>query len=91
MVSGDYRPSTPVSTPVPAQKRIAELNQSLVDALRQSMTAQKSEAEAIAAKSKKGLVDIGTGSMATNEFCDLNQLVAKGDTEQAGGFGFICP
>ncbi|MBC2711110.1 MAG: hypothetical protein HGJ94_08970 [Desulfosarcina sp.] len=91
MVSGDYHPSATVSTEIPKETRVAEFNRSDVDSIRQAMTASIAERNAAASASNNDMVDIGTGSMAASEFCDLNKLVASNRTNQNGGFAFICP
>ncbi|MFO7716304.1 hypothetical protein [Desulfosarcina sp.] len=91
MVSGDYQPSYSATTPAPTENRVAEFNQSDVDAIRLAMNADNSGPGATSTESGKGMVDIGTGSMATSEFCDLNKLVASNTTGLESGFTFICP
>ncbi len=91
MVGGDYEPSGSVSTEIPRETRIAEFNQSDVDAIRQAMVAGSSEQMATASVSHDNMVDIGTGAMTTSEFCNLNKLVASNNTNQNNGFTFICP
>lgn len=92
MVSGVHQPSVAVATEKPEETRIAEFNQRDVDAIRQAMSAgndiQRSESPSVA---KNGMVDIGTGSMATREFCNLNNLVASNGAGTRSGFAFICP
>ena len=91
MVSGNFQPSVSGSPQIAADTRVAEFNQRDVDAIRQVMVAGNIQQEDTASASIDGLVDIGTGSMATSEFCDLNKLVASNTTSQTGGFAFICP
>ena len=48
--------------------------------------------DATESAANNGMVDIGTGAMATGEFCDLNKLVASNTvTNTDSGFAFICP
>jgi hypothetical protein len=89
MVSGDYQQSTSVSTIKPQDTRVAEFNQADVDAIRQTMAAGSVQQDATESAANNGMVDIGTGSMATSEFCNLNNLVASNNTNN--GFTFICP
>ena len=91
MVSGDYQPSASVSMEIPKETRVAEFNRSDVDSIRQAMTANTAERDSTASASNNDMVDIGTGSMATSEFCDLNKLVASNRTNPNSGFVFICP
>lgn len=86
MVSGDYHPTASISTPVPSDTKVAEFYQRDVDAIRQAMVAGSTE---ITPVSKNSMVDIGTGSMKTTEFCSLNKLVASNNRDT--GFAFICP
>lgn len=91
VVSGDFQPSASVSTERPPEIRVAEFNQSDVDAIRLAMVTSNTEQLATASESTDGMVDIGTGSMATSEFCDLNKMVASNNTNQDSGFAYICP
>ncbi len=91
MVSGDHQPSASVSTPIPRDTQVAEFNQADVDDIRQAMAAGGVQSGANESLANNGMVDIGTGAMATNEFCDLNRLVASNTTDQNSGFTFICP
>ncbi|MCB2145967.1 MAG: hypothetical protein KQI81_05785 [Deltaproteobacteria bacterium] len=91
LVSGAYQPSASVSTVRPQDTRVAEFNQADVDAIRQTMAAGNAQKEATESVANNGMVDIGTGSMATSEFCNLNKLVARNNTMPNNGFTFICP
>lgn len=91
MVSGNYQASDAVSTKRPQSTRVAEFNQADVDDIRQAMAAGSLDRDATQSASKEGMVDIGTGTMATGEFCDLNKLVASKSTGPDSGFAFICP
>ena len=91
MVSGDYQPSASVSTIRPQDTRVAEFNQADVDDIRQTMAAGSVQKEATESVANNGMVDIGTGSMVTSEFCNLNKLVASNNTMPNSGFTFICP
>jgi hypothetical protein len=91
IVSGDYQPSASVTTETPQNTRVAEFNQADVDDIRQAMASgnvQQHETESLANSS---MVDIGTGTMATGEFCDLNKLVASNNSNSNRGFAFVCP
>ncbi|WP_372677878.1 hypothetical protein [Desulfosarcina sp.] len=92
MVSGNYQPSGTVTTEVQRDIRVAEFNQKDVDAIRQAMATGEVQRNATESIANNGMVDIGTGAMATNEFCDLNKLVASNTaTKTNSGFTFICP
>ncbi len=92
MVSGNYQPSGTVTTEVQQDIRVAEFNQKDVDAIRQAMATGEVQRNATESIANNGMVDIGTGAMATNEFCDLNKLVASNTaTKTNSGFTFICP
>jgi hypothetical protein len=91
MIGGDFQPSPRVSAEKPRQRRIAEFNQADVDEIRVAMSTDIHSQPASAFASDDNLVDIGTGSMATSEFCDLNKLVASSGTNRPTGFNFICP
>ena len=69
---------------------MAEFEPGVVEDIRRAMTSGSVQGSALASASENKLVDIGLGSMATTEFCDLNKLVAS-NTTQNGGFEFICP
>jgi len=74
-----------------ADKNVAEFHWSDVQDIRQAMTDDETPRIAMAAVSE-GPVDIGLGTMSTNEFCDLNKLVASNTGGQAAaGFQFLCP
>jgi hypothetical protein len=88
-VGGDFQPPARVSAEQPGQLRVAEFNQADVDEIREAMSTDTRRQSAFA--SDDNLVDIGTGSMATSDFCDLNKLVASNGTTQKAGFNFICP
>ena len=88
MVAGNYQSTESNRTETPAQIRVAEFDQSVVDEIRQGMAAGSAERQEIAAASQDNLVDVGLGAMSTNEFCDLNKLVAS--NTQTWGFEFIC-
>ncbi|WP_319405882.1 hypothetical protein [uncultured Desulfosarcina sp.] len=91
MVSGSYHPSASASASTirPQDTRVAEFNQADVDGIRQAMVAGAVSRNATESIANNGMVDIGTGSMATSEFCNLNKLVASNNTNS--GFAFICP
>lgn len=91
MVSGDFQPSDRMTVEKPSQRWIAEFNQADVDEIREAMSTGIHRQPAPAFASGDNLVDIGTGSMATSDFCDLNKLVASNGTTQKTGFNFICP
>ena len=92
MVSGDYQPSDSVTTEIQRDVRVAEFNQADVDDIRQVMVAGGVQRDVTESIANNGMVDIGTGAMATNEFCDLNKLVASNTvTGPNSGFNFICP
>ncbi len=77
MVSGNYQPSDSVTTEIRQDIRVAEFNQADVDDIRQAMATGDVQRDATESIANNGMVDIGTGEMATNEFCDLNKLVAS--------------
>ena len=91
MVSGDYQAKDTVSTTRPQVTYIAEFNQADVDEIRRVMAAGGVQWKASESVADNGMVDIGTGAMATGEFCDLNKLVASNITGQDRGFAFVCP
>lgn len=92
MVSGTYQPSDSVTTEIRQDVRVAEFNQKDVDDIRQAMATGNIQRDATESIASNGMVDIGTGAMATNEFCDLNKLVASNTaTRTDSGFAFICP
>ncbi|HSO20175.1 MAG TPA: hypothetical protein VLT88_11980 [Desulfosarcina sp.] len=91
MVRGDYRPTAPVTTNIPQTIHVAEFDLRDVESIRQAMITDRDEAMTAAAESEQPMVDIGLGSMSTNEFCDLNKLVASNTTARNEGFDFICP
>ena len=91
MVSGDVPPSDRISAEKPGQRRIAEFNQADVDEIQEAMSTGIHRQPESTVASDDNLVDIGTGSMATSDFCDLNKLVARTGTTQKSGFTFICP
>ena len=91
MVSGDFEASSRVSAEKPSQRQVAEFNEADVEEIRLAMTKTNTEPTATAFASGDKMVDIGTGSMATGEFCDLSKLVASNSNNQNSGFAFICP
>ena len=91
MVSGEYQSSASVSTQRPREIRVAEFNLSDVESIRQAMAGGRFQGDATAFASTNTMVDIGTGSMSTREFCDLNKLVASNAANPTSGFTFICP
>ena len=91
MVSGDYQPSASISTERPKEVRVAEFNWTDVQAIRQVMAASAVEQDNKPVLRTIDTVDIGTGSMSTSEFCDLNKLVANNSANLNAGFNFICP
>jgi hypothetical protein len=91
MVNGHYHAATAsVSTPVVDESRVAEFNVREVEAIRHAMHARPAEHNMIASAST-GMVDIGTGTMSTSEFCNLNNLVASNQITPTGGFSYLCP
>ena len=91
MVRGDYRPTQSVTTEIPQVTHVAEFNVRDVESIRQAMVGNRDQEMVATSASPNKLVDIGLGSMSTNEFCDLNKLVASNTNQQNEGFGFICP
>lgn len=92
MVNGSYQPSDSVTTEIRQNVHVAEFNQTDVDDIRQAMAAGSIQRDATESVANNGMVDIGTGEMATNEFCDLNKLVASNTvTNTNSGFNYICP
>ena len=92
MVNGSYQPSDSVTTEIRQNIHVAEFNQTDVDDIRQAMAAGSVQRDATESAANNGMVDIGTGAMATGEFCDLNKLVATNTvTGPNSGFDFICP
>ena len=92
MVNGNYQPSDSVTTEIRQNIHVAEFNQADVDDIRQAMAVGSSQRDATESAANNGMVDIGTGAMATGEFCDLNKLVASNTvTNTDSGFAFICP
>ena len=92
MVNGSYQPSDSITTKIRPNIHVAEFNQTDVDDIRQGMTAGSIQRDATESVANNGMVDIGTGAMATGEFCDLNKLVATNTvTGPNSGFDFICP
>jgi hypothetical protein len=89
MVNGSYQPSDSVTTEIRQNIHVAEFNQTDVDDIRQAMAAGSIQRDVTESAANNGMVDIGTGSMATSEFCNLNNLVASNNTNN--GFTFICP
>lgn len=91
MVSGEYRASDSVSTARPQSTRVAEFNQADLDEIRQVMAAGDIQQNTTESSANRSMVDIGTGAMATGDFCDLNKLVASNNTNPKSGFTFVCP
>ncbi len=91
MVRGDFRPTQSVTTEIPQVTHVAEFNVRDVESIRQAMVGNRDQEMVATSASPNKLVDIGLGSMSTNEFCDLNKLVASNTTQQNEGFEFICP
>jgi len=92
MVNGNYQPSDSVTTEIRQNIHVAEFNQTDVDDIRQAMAAGSIQRDVTESAANNGMVDIGTGAMATGEFCDLNKLVATNTvTGPNSGFDFICP
>ena len=92
MVNGSYQPSDSITTEIRQNIHVAEFNQTDVDDIRQAMAAGSIQRDATESAANSGMVDIGTGAMATGEFCDLNKLVATNTvTGPNSGFDFICP
>lgn len=92
MVSGDQPFSADRTQEKSAGVYVAEFDWSVVQDIRQPMSAGDRSRSATAAVSEPGTVDIGLGSMSTGEFCDLNKLVASNTSgRSAAGFQFICP
>jgi hypothetical protein len=90
MVKGYYHPSASVSTPIPETSQVAEFNRTLVDAIRQAMATPEPAPITTASKPKNTMVEIGTGSMQTNEFCDLDKRVARNTIGTKAGFAYLC-
>ena len=90
MVNGDYQPSKEVKQAKTPEVFVAEFNWRDVEAIRETMSRGFSQEQSTVASSGTQ-VDIGLGSMETNEFCDLNKLVASNSNYSNQGFGFICP
>lgn len=90
VMSGDFQPTASTTTERPREIRVAEFDLSVVEDIRQGMQEGSAQNDAVASASGNGLVDVGLGSMSTNEFCDLNKLVAS-NTTQKDGLAFICP
>jgi hypothetical protein len=76
---------------MPREVRVAEFNWTDVQAIRQVMAASTVEQNNKPVLTTIDTVDIGTGSMSTSEFCDLNKLVANNSANLNAGFNFICP
>ena len=91
MVSGNYQPSDSVTEVKYKEIHVAEFNWSDVVEIRQAMVANGTPQDSMQASSADRLVDIGLGAMSTNEFCDLNKLVASNTATHTDGFGYICP
>mgnify|MGYP003573591802 FL=1 len=92
MVNGNYQPSDSVTTEIRQNIHVAEFNQTDVDDIRQAMAAGSIPRDATESIANNEMVDIGTGEMATGEFCDLNKLVANNTVSGPNsGFNFICP
>lgn len=92
MVSGDQPFSVDRTQEKAADVYVAEFDWSDVQDIRRAMTADETPRNATAAAFDTGPVDIGLGTMSTNEFCDLNKLVASNTGGQAAaGFQFLCP
>ena len=92
VMHGDRQVSTSVSISSDGDRiRVGEFSQSEVDAFRQAMTADASTINTTSVSVRSDMVDIGTGSMQTDEFCNLNKLVANNGRGAASGFAFICP
>jgi hypothetical protein len=88
MVAGTYQSTDPNRTEASSPIRVAEFDLSVVEAIRQGMAANSGGRQEVAAAEQDNLVDVGLGSMTTNEFCDLNKLVAS--NTETWGFEFIC-
>jgi 2-oxo-4-hydroxy-4-carboxy--5-ureidoimidazoline (OHCU) decarboxylase len=88
MVAGTYQSTAPNRTEAYSPIRVAEFDLSVVEAIRQGMAANSGGRQEVAAAEQDNLVDVGLGSMTTNEFCDLNKLVAS--NTETWGFEFIC-
>ena len=92
MVSGDQPFTADRTQEKDTGVYVAEFDWSDVQDIRQAMNTSKSTHNSMAAVSDTGSVDIGLGAMSTDEFCDLNELVASNTGNQsAAGFRFICP
>ena len=92
MVAGEFQPSDSLTTKVSADEAyVAEFNQRDVESIRQAMTRNSDTTTALTAAPGGSQVDIGLGAMSTNEFCDLNKLVASNTAGHNGGFTYICP
>ena len=90
VMSGDYQSAASVTTERPQEIRVAEFDLSVVEDIRQGMAGGNPPNDAVASASDGNQVDVGLGSTSTNEFCDLNKLVAS-NTTQKDGLTFICP
>jgi hypothetical protein len=86
MVNGEFQPSGQSSVEKIRPTRIAEFDQSVVDEIQQAMLNTSDQRPETAFASQDRMVEIGTGSMATSEFCDLNKLVASNNTERTKRF-----
>ena len=91
MRNGDQAPTSMSPPPERDRIRVGEFSQSEVDAFRRAMVADTPINRTASANGRPDKVDIGTGSMETAEFCDLNKLVASNGRGSASGFAFICP
>ena len=92
MVAGQYEPTRSVTTAITRDASyVAEFDRRDVESIRQGMAQGSDAPVAVAAGTGGSQVDIGLGSMATNEFCDLNKLVASSTTGHKSGFTYICP
>ena len=90
MVNGEQSFSMAIQKERPADTYVGEFNWKEVEGFRQSMAFGGNHRNETFATSN-GQVDIGLGTMSTNEFCDLNKLVASNSGNAKHGFGFVCP
>lgn len=90
MVSGDFQPSAFVATERPRESQVAEFDQGVVDEIRLAMTDDSPQGNITASVATEVMVDIGIGSVSTNEFYDLNKLVVSNSATPKSGFAYIC-
>ena len=91
MVSGEHQPTHAAVRKKAVDVHVAEFNWSDVEDLRQATAFGSGDHDKTMAASTGQLVDIGTGTMPTSEFCGLNNLMASNSGNRNHGFGFVCP